>query len=130
MTAGVYVVVPKHLLPDLEELDIVVAGPTRGVAADVLVSIGVAGGLIGAAADTVTVLMGRSEVARLARRLGTVGRRRDETTKIVLDVRQGADQVHISFEMSGPGTEPASEVFVRSFVAAFSTMFEERDDDR
>lgn len=125
-----YVVVPKHLLPDLEELDIVVAGPTRGAAADVLVSIGVAGGLIGAAADTVTVLMGRSEVARLARRLWTRGRRRDETTKIVLDVRQGADRVHVSFEMSGPGTEPASEVFVRSFVAAFSVMLEEGDDDR
>lgn len=128
MATGIYVVAPRDLLPDFEELDIVVAGPPRGAATDVLVSIGVAGGLIAAAADTVTVLINHSEAMRLARRLWTRGRRPNGTKKIVLEARQGPDRLNISFELTGPDTELAADVFVRGFAAALTTMIEKQND--
>jgi hypothetical protein len=128
MATGVYVNVPRELRSDLDELDIVVAGAPRGVPAEVLVSISIAGGVLGASADAVQVLLGRSEIARLARRLWDRARR-DEAMKIVLEVRQAKGKLDVSFEMTGPDADLAAEVFLRGFAGAFSALLEEPDRD-
>ncbi|MEV6491725.1 hypothetical protein AB0M20_24400 [Actinoplanes sp. NPDC051633] len=130
MSERVYVDVPREFLSLVDELDLTLAGPTRGALTDIAASIGVAGGALGATADVVTVLIGRSEVARLARRLWSRTPKSGEQRKIVLEVRQGSDRLDVSFQVSGPGTEQAQEVFVRGFAAAFSAMLEKHDDDR
>ncbi len=130
MTMGVYVQVPHALRADLNELDIEIVGSHRGALADALVSIGMAGSALGATADVVTVLMGRAEMTRLARRLWDRSRRRHETTKMVLEVRQGQDQLNVSFELSGPDTESAANVFVQGMVGAFTAVLEDQNRDQ
>ncbi|MEV6636783.1 hypothetical protein AB0M54_39210 [Actinoplanes sp. NPDC051470] len=130
MASGMYVEVPRELRADLEELDIVVSGPHRGAVADVLVSIGVVGGALGATADVVTVLMGRAEVTRLARRIWARARRRDETKRIVLEVRQGADRLNVTFEVTGPETKVAAEVFAHGLAGAFAAVLEDHNRDQ
>lgn len=127
---GTYVDIPRDLQADLEELEIELAGHPRGPATDALVAITVTGSALGASADLVTVLMGRAEITRLARRLWGRVRNREESTRVVLNIRRDSTRLTVSFELSGPDTELAAEAFVQGMAGAFTAVLEEQRRDQ